>query len=442
MTKTKELSEYTEAELAEELIRRRMDAMPAEPTMTQLEHAASSLLEDAGGKPTVAAMLSQMKPEAPTAKACPRCGKKTPVKARNRERTVESVSGPVTFRRNYHYCKACKCGFYPVDLLLGLPESGDLTSEMEKRVLDFAVNGPFEQGAERWLVHYPGRPISENQLRLVAERVGRRCEAADSVRLQRELLAVRPEPARTLVVATDGSMLPMRGEEPWKEAKVATLFREEHRVSHREARRGQISQARYVATMGGQKVFGREVAAALEVESAESAVRVVWLGDGATSNWTLADELCPRAVQVLDWTHAIQHAMACGKVLLGETSPLLPVWQSRIEQLLAEEDMDAIVAELMECLFTASRDGRRALNDLVRYFRTNQQRMQYRVFRHAGIPIGSGFVESAHRHVLQTRMKCAGQHWSQRRAARMTRLRAAYRTAGPLRFRDAINVAA
>jgi len=68
--------------------------------------------------------------------------------------------------------------------------------------------------------------------------------------------------------------------------------------------------------------------------------------------------------------------------------------------------------------------------------------MNYAEYLERGLPIGSGFVESAHRHVLQTRMKCAGQHWSQERAARMTRLRAAYRTAGPARFHSAINAAA
>ncbi|HEY4884312.1 MAG TPA: hypothetical protein VII08_11830, partial [Myxococcales bacterium] len=43
-----------------------------------------------------------------------------------------------------------------------------------------------------------------------------------------------------------------------------------------------------------------------------------------------------------------------------------------------------------------------------------------------------------HRHVLQTRMKRAGQRWSLRNARRMARLRAAYRTAGALGFYDAI----
>jgi hypothetical protein len=74
----------------------------------------------------------------------------------------------------------------------------------------------------------------------------------------------------------------------------------------------------------------------------------------------------------------------------------------------------------------------------VRYYRTNAHRMKYRLYRDDRLPIGSGAVESAHRHVLQTRMKRAGQHWAMRNARRMARLRAAYRTAGALRFYGAI----
>jgi len=441
MTQPKSLSEYTKAELAEELIRRKMEELGDQPTMTQMELAAESMLGEAAGRPSVAAMLSRMKPEKPTAK-CPRCGKRAPVKARDRERTVQSLSGPVTFRRQYHYCDSCQFGFYPVDRLLGLPEGGDLTGELEMRVLDFAVNEPFEEGAARWLLHYRELPISANLLRRVADRVGVRCEQAEGVRLQHALQPGPETAPAVLVVATDGSMLPMRGEEPWKEAKVAVLFRQENYLSHRETKRGQVSQARYVATMGGQEVFAKELDAALTVEKADSAVEVAWLGDGAPSNWTLADELRPGATQILDWYHAVEHLMDCGKALLGEGHSLLPLWSQRAEQLLLESDIEATISELMACLFGASRKGRQALNDVIRYIRTNQHRMNYAEYLERGLPIGSGFVESAHRHVLQTRMKCAGQHWSQERAARMTRLRAAYRTAGPARFHSAINAAA
>jgi hypothetical protein len=47
------------------------------------------------------------------------------------------------------------------------------------------------------------------------------------------------------------------------------------------------------------------------------------------------------------------------------------------------------------------------------YFRTNAARMPYPAFRAAGLPIGSGAVESAAKHLVQQRMKRAGMRWSE-----------------------------
>jgi hypothetical protein len=72
-------------------------------------------------------------------------------------------------------------------------------------------------------VHYQ-EPISENLFRRVIARVGGQCEAADQGRLQEEL---KPSEgvAEVLVVEVDGSLLPIRGPEPWKEAKVGVFYR-------------------------------------------------------------------------------------------------------------------------------------------------------------------------------------------------------------------------
>lgn len=182
---------------------------------------------------------------------------------------------------------------------------------------------------------------------------------------------------------------------------------------------------------------------ALEVENIDDCSAVVWLGDGAPCNWRLADHLAPDATQILDWHHAIEHAMDCGKVLLGEDSPWLPIWQHRCEQLLAAGNPDAAIAQVTACKSELERRRDKiaandAIDDLVRYYTNNAERMEYAYYRARGFPIGTGAVESAHRHVLQTRMKRAGQRWALRCARRMARLRAAYRTGGASHFYDGI----
>ena len=46
------------------------------------------------------------------------------------------------------------------------------------------------------------------------------------------------------------------------------------------------------------------------------------------------------------------------------------------------------------------------------YFKRNAERMAYPTFRKRGLPIGSGPVESAAKHVVQQRMMRAGMRWS------------------------------
>jgi hypothetical protein len=76
-----------------------------------------------------------------------------------------------------------------------------------------------------------------------------------------------------------------------------------------------------VSVIGGQGEFSPVLEQALEVENIDECGAVVWLGDGAVCNWRLADHLAADAQQILDWHHAVEHAVDCGKVLLGEDSP-------------------------------------------------------------------------------------------------------------------------
>jgi hypothetical protein len=424
----------SDAELFAEMGRRL--AARGASTLEDIELAAEEFGRTAGEE-LQAAKIAALPPEDGKPKPCPKCGKPVPVKTRNRVRHFLTTAGELRLSRNYHYCRACKAGFYPRDIELKLPEEGEVSDAMERRILDFGVNTTFEEAAQRWCIHYP-MPISSNLVRRVVDRVGLRREAAHSALALQQACRPTPEqPARSLLVAADGSMLLTR-EAAWKEAKVAVVARANvipNKVSPA------VSDARFVAILGGQEEFRVALAAALEAERADEVMNIVWLGDGARENWTLATDLCPFAIQILDFIHAVQNAMVCAKALLGEGDPGLPLWEKRIRQLI-DASPDVAIRELLDCLpYTTTDEQLEALNKLVGYYRANDKRMRYSEFREQGLPIGSGIVESAHKHVLQVRMKQAGQRWSIVRARRMVQLRALYRTAGPRRFHWAIREA-
>ena len=180
---------------------------------------ALEVLKTQLGQQGVDKLLSDLPPEDDSPKPCPCCGRATPVQQKGVGRSFEALSGTHTLSRNYHYCRKCKQGFYPRDAELGLPQEGKVSVKLEARLLDFAVNDPFGHCAERWEVHYPGRPFSENMFRLTTDRVGGRLEVALEPLVQKELARPTTGQRDLLYVLNDGSMLPQVGG-GWKEAKA------------------------------------------------------------------------------------------------------------------------------------------------------------------------------------------------------------------------------
>ena len=63
------------------------------------------------------------------------------------------------------------------------------------------------------------------------------------------------------------------------------------------------------------------------------------------------------------------------------------------------------------------------LKRLKEYYLKNLHRMYYGTLQKNGVFIGSGAIESAHRNVIQKRMKLSGQRWSIKGARAMLQLR-------------------
>ena len=397
-------------------------------TLSDMEKSIERLKETLG-KAKLEMAIEELGSEDTSPKPCPKCGRKIKVNKKNQSRTLHTLSGEQTFVRNYHYCQTCKFGFHPRDDVLGLPQKGDVSFELERRLLDFVLHGPPAQCENRWDVHYPVS-FSSGMFRNVLERAGERIEQCDEDLVQRSCRSGSQKPAELLYAMNDGSMVSTHG--GWKETKLGGTFREAHHVQGTSSQRGVVSQARYTAILGEQSEFKESMKALLDVENWRRAGKIVWLGDGAKGNWTLAEEVAPTAIQILDFQHAVEHAMNCAKALLGEGSDCLPAWQSRIEELLLTESVDTLISEIMQAWNeTDNPFATKAISQLVQYYRNNEKRMDYRTYLANGWMIGSGFIESAHRHVVQARMKLAGQHWSLKGGKKMAKLRAALATAGP-----------
>src|SRR5690606_8203830 len=118
MTRKKTIGDYSPDELQAELLRRWTDAhFKPGMTMSQMELTTKAAhgMENPAALRALSTLLSRFPKEKTTAKLCPMCGKRAPVKAPQRERTLRTMAGKLTLQRNYHYCKHCQLGFYPMD---------------------------------------------------------------------------------------------------------------------------------------------------------------------------------------------------------------------------------------------------------------------------------------------------------------------------------------
>jgi hypothetical protein len=65
-----------------------------------------------------------------------------------------------------------------------------------------------------------------------------------------------------------------------------------------------------------------------------------------------------------------------------------------------------------------------AIESAIKYLTNRIDQLDYQEAIKRNLPIGSGEVESAHRHILQKRLKIPGAWWRLERAEEMAQLRA------------------
>ncbi|MCP4499379.1 MAG: hypothetical protein GY822_05355, partial [Deltaproteobacteria bacterium] len=131
--KNKNIEDFDDDELMQELIRRRNEN-DLEATSTSIEDDAERIGEQLSYKRYAASLETKSDAEDGTAKRCPRCAALCSVKQKRAKRRIQSSTGVHFFRRNRHYCTVCKKGFFPLDIELDLPEEGEVTSKLEARL--------------------------------------------------------------------------------------------------------------------------------------------------------------------------------------------------------------------------------------------------------------------------------------------------------------------
>jgi hypothetical protein len=196
----------------------------------------------------------------------------------------------------------------------------------------------------------------------------------------------------------------------WKEARLA--------LAHAKGSRSLV----YAGTIGSIEEAGTELARAIKKAGGGDNSMIHAVGDGAPWIADQVDRLYgARAVYLLDFFHVSQYLSEASTCCQPEMEKQ---WFHKQQELLKNSDIQIVLSNLknhidQKCQLNDKCLALKCYNYLIK--RTHQ--LDYKAALDAGLPIGSGKIESGHRSVVQKRLKITGAWWTISNAKKMIALR-------------------
>ena len=129
---------------------------------------------------------------------------------------------------------------------------------------------------------------------------------------------------------------------------------------------------------------------------------------------------------VLDLIHVIHYMWLAGFALSRLKESVAAEWVVTHLRLLLSDGPAALIAAT-ECAIVEqklTKSARKQVDRALGYFRRNDTFMDYPAFLAAGVPIATGVIEGACRHLVQDRMGITGARWDLPGAEAILKLRA------------------
>jgi hypothetical protein len=328
-------------------------------------------------------------------------------------------------------------GFSPLDDELELLP-GSLTPTLVEGLSRLGAWATFEPAAAM-LEHFTRVRVSKATSVRTAERAGEAyvaIQAAEVERLEKEL-PESPEGPAVQQLSVDGAMVPLVGG-AWAEVKTLAIG-----TVKVEVVKGELGvhteEISYFSRMTDHETFERLATVETHRRGTEKAGLVGAVNDGAEWEQGFVDTQRPDAVRILDWGHATEHLSAGAQAVLGAGTAETSEWLSVQLHELKHGDSDGVLSALRglrdSLLVPAGgQDGGedhegvsggedafevaagreqdfKVVSQNLEYLEKRRDQIRYAEFIAAGLPIGSGIVESANKLVVEARLKGAGMHW-------------------------------
>jgi hypothetical protein len=289
---------------------------------------------------------------------------------------------------------------------------------LQRVVTDLGADLPFARAADKLQEHY-GVTLSPSTICQVTEGHARALLTDDDD----EPTWPTQTGAAIVIAELDGGMVPLVEVDPdspdrrrgkrllWKEAKLS--------LAHTHGSTTLV----YGATLrGGVEVAGRQLLACAIAAGLGTNSHVHALGDGAV--W-IADQVGARfgtqGTYTVDFFHVCDYLAEAAK----NGAPDDPrTWMELQKKRLKANDSALVLAALSEAQEPATApDADAPVRACHRYLNNRLDHLDYQGALAKGLPIGSGEIESAHRYVVQQRLKRPGAWWTPDNAEAMLALR-------------------
>lgn len=344
-------------------------------------------------------------------------------------------------------------GCFPALLLLGIYDhcSPALASDLAQLT---ALLASFQEA--RLLLRQRGTCLSVNRLRRVVYHYARRVRLAQP---KAKMFPGESLKSRTVAITTDGGRLRVRKDRKaktkkgrrrysthWREPKLLMIYAVKQHRGQTQIDKSFVPVID--GTLNGPDALFKLMRYYLEQLKVTEADKVLVVADGARWIWKRVASLlrsvkvAPEKIhQAVDFYHAMEHLGNAADLAKCFNDKQKKKWLKTQSKRLLSGETEKVVAELEE--LAAKQPSKKMTTELgyfVRHAR-EQKRMEYATLEQAGLPLGSGAIESAVRRVINLRLKGAGIFWHKQSAEAMLMLRS-FAKAGRLQHLHSLAFAA
>ena len=325
----------------------------------------------------------------------------------------------------------------PMDCYLGVRDLPfKMTPAVMIEVAYWAQNQASFDAAEEVILKTTGLKVSDDNVRMVANKIGGYIHAIDQKRAEEchtqfasgNIVFPRKKKKGVLYIEVDGASINTRKKDTsgssWRENKLGIVFSSDNIRSWRDKKgepQHEILKREYTSFIGGVSEFQKLVFACALKNGYGEYEKTLILGDGASWIRSMRDELFPDALLVLDFYHMCENVYTFAKHAFSYDESKYAPWAETMTDHFRKSESGAVLAALD--MFSESVHKTAKIN-LRGYIDKNKDSIDYATYAEKGYFIGSGAIESGNKVVMQKRCKQAGMRWNVPTAQTILTLRA------------------